>query len=212
MLINQNTPNTPHLYRADRYKNQSVCKKSVIPQPDKHCHHHHAHRCCSSQHIWRAGIPFYASFFRLGYLHSYSPSKDGVPVIHPYLKYVLSTSGQSCMPRESSRQTADRHTPWLSVRPPSAHEEMPEAGALRTTGSNGSRYANAHPRTAFRIHETAADMRLLRHRRAVPCVPSQCGHVPAYLRSKNSYIPLLYLSSVERWRAPILAHFLRFML
>lgn len=137
---------------------------------------------------------FLRSFFRLGYLHSYSPSKDGVPVIHPYLKYVLSTSGQSCMPRGSSRQTADRHTPWLSAHPPSAHEEMPEAKALHTTGNNESRYANAHPRTGCRIHETAADMRSLRHRRAVPCVPSRCGHVPAYPCSKSPCVPLLSFS------------------
>ena len=73
-------------------------------------------------------------------------------------------------------------------------EEMPEAEALHTTGSNGSRYANAHPRTGCRIHETSADMRSLRHRRAVPCVPSRCGHVPAYPCSKSPCVPLLSFS------------------
>ena len=212
MLIKQNTPNTPHLYRADRYKNQSVCKKSVIPQPDKHCHHHHAHRCCSSQHRWRAGIPFYVLFFDLVICTAIPPQKVA-------FRSSIHISNMFSPPAVSLVCLGDRLIkkrigipPWLSAHPPSAHEEMPEAGALRTTGNNGSRYANAHPRTGCRIHGTSADMRSLCHRRAVPCVPSRCGHVPAYLRSKNSYIPLLYLSSVERWRTPILAHFLRFML
>ena len=73
-----------------------------------------------------------------------------------------------------------------------AHEEMPEAEALHTTGNNESRYANAHPRTGCRIHETAADMRSLCHRRAVPCVPSRCGqclHIfAAKIHTFHSYI------------------------
>lgn len=79
MLVHADKPEyakrPTNLYRTGCYKNQRFCKKFVIPQHNKQCHHHHAHRCCSGQRRWRAGIPFYVLFFDLVICTAIPPQK-----------------------------------------------------------------------------------------------------------------------------------------
>lgn len=198
MLVHADKPEyakrPTHLYRTGCYKNQRFCKKFVIPQHNKQCHHHHAHRCCSSQRRWRAGIPFYVLFFDLVICTAIPPQKMAFrSSIHISNMFSPPAVSLVCLGDRLVKQRIGIPHGYQLIHPALTKRCRKQRLCTPWAIMNHD-MANAHPRTGCRIHETAADMRSLRHRRAVPCVPSRCGHVPAYPCSKSPCVPLLSFS------------------